>query len=115
MFTLHNRNYFCILDYHSNFPVIKKMEDLSAADSLIRTHRIIISEYGLPKKLMSDVGGNFISDKFKRFCQNINIEQAVSSLYHNQSSGQVKACVKFIKHATKKCIDTKSDIHIALL
>ena len=30
MFTVHNRNYLCIVDYHSKFPVIKKMEDLSA-------------------------------------------------------------------------------------
>ena len=30
MFTLHNKNYFCVEDYHSKFPVIKKMEDLSA-------------------------------------------------------------------------------------
>ena len=34
MFTLHNKHYLCIVDYHSRFPVIKKAEDLSA-DSLI--------------------------------------------------------------------------------
>ena len=50
MFTLHNRNYLCIVDYHSKFPVIKKMEDLSA-DSLILTCKIICSEYSLPKKI----------------------------------------------------------------
>ena len=30
MFTLHNKYYICIVDYHSKFPVIKEMEDLSA-------------------------------------------------------------------------------------
>ena len=30
IFILHNKSYFCIVDYHSKFPVIKKMEDLSA-------------------------------------------------------------------------------------
>ena len=64
---------------------------------------------------MSDAGGNFILDKLKRFCQNLNIEQAVSSSYHHQSNGQVEACIKFIKQTIKKCIDTKSDIHIILL
>ena len=34
MFTLHNKNYLCIVDYHSKFPLINKTEDLSA-DSLI--------------------------------------------------------------------------------
>ena len=75
MFTLHNKNYLCAVDYHSKFPVIKKMEDLSA-DSLILTCKIFFSEHGLPKK-MSGAGTNFISDKFKRFCQNLNIEQVV--------------------------------------
>ena len=47
-FTLHTRNYLCIVNYHSKFPVIKKMED-SSADSL--PYKIIFSESGLPKKL----------------------------------------------------------------
>ena len=73
------------------------------------------SEYGLPKKIMSDAGGNFISDKFKRLCHSMNIKQAVSSSYCHNSNGQVEVYFKFIKHTIKKCIDTKSDIPIALL
>ena len=64
---------------------------------------------------MSDAGGNFISDKFKIFCHSLNIEQAVSLSYHHQTNGQVEECIKVIKHTIKKCIATKSDIHIALL
>ena len=37
----------------------------------------------------------------------------MSSSY--QSNGQVEACIKFIKQSIEKCIDTRSDIHIALL
>ena len=29
MFTLNNKNYLCIVDYQSKFPVIKKENDLS--------------------------------------------------------------------------------------
>ena len=64
VFTLQNNNYLCIVDYHSKFPVIKMMKDL-LADSLILECKIIFSEYGLPKKIMSDAGSNFISDTFK--------------------------------------------------
>ena len=28
MFTLDNKQYLCIVDYHSKFPIIKKTEDL---------------------------------------------------------------------------------------
>ena len=64
---------------------------------------------------MSDVGGNFISNKFKLFCKNMNIEQATSPLYHHQSNGQVEAHIKFIRHTMKECIKTNEDKHAALL
>ena len=51
MFTLNNKQYLCIVDYHSKFLNIKKMEDLSA-DSLILVCKIIFAEYGVPKIIM---------------------------------------------------------------
>ena len=48
----------------------KMTEDLSA-DCLILTCKIIFAEFGLTKKIMSDSGGNFISDKFKKFCRSL--------------------------------------------
>ena len=111
MFTLDNRNYLYIVDYHSMFPVIRKMEELSA-DSQILACKIIFSEYGFPKKIMSDACSNFISDKFKRFYQNLNIEQVVPSSSHHQSNGQVEA---YVKCNIKKCNEMKSDIHTACM
>ena len=40
MFTLHNKMYLCLVDYHSKFSVIKKMKDFSP-ESLIVTYKII--------------------------------------------------------------------------
>ena len=103
MFTLHKRSYLCIVDYHSKFPVIKTTEDISA-DSLILTCKIIYSEYGLPKKIISDSGGNFISDKFTTFCRSLQIHQAFSSSYNHLSNGQVEACIKLIKKTLKNAL-----------
>ena len=114
MFTLNNKHYLCIVDYHNKFPIIKKTEDLSA-DSLILTCQIIYAEYRVPKKIISDSGGNFVSDKFRTFCKSLNIEQAFSSSCHHQSYGQVEACIKFVKYILRKCFDSKDDPHIALL
>ena len=100
VFQLNNKNYLCVVDFHSKFPVIKRMEGLSA-ESLIATVKIIFAEYSIPCRLMSDDGSNFISEKFKSFCNSLNIEQAVSSLYQHQSNRQVEACIKFIKHTIK--------------
>ena len=113
LFHLNNKNYLCIIDYHIKFPVIKRMEGLSA-ESLITTIKVTFVEYGIPHRLMSDASSNFVSEKFRSFCSSLNIEQAVSSFYHHQSNGQVEACIKFIKHTIKKCSDSNSDTHMVL-
>ena len=97
LFHFNNKNYLCIVDYYSKFPVVKRMEGLSTENLIIRV-KVIFAEYGIPHKLMSDAGTNFVSHKFRKFCSSLNIEQAVSSAYHHQSNRQVKACIKFIKH-----------------
>ena len=100
VFHFNNKNYLCIVDYHNKFPVIKRMEGLST-ESLIATIKVIFAEYGIPHKIMSDTGTNFVSDKFRKFCSRLNIEQTVSSVYHHQGNGQVEACIKFIKCTLK--------------
>ena len=50
---------------------------------------------------MSDAGTNFIPYRLRKFCSSLNIKQAVSSAYNHQSNGQVKACIKFLKHTLK--------------
>ena len=57
MCNLNNKNYLCIVDNHSKFLIVKKA-DLSM-DSLILPCKIIFLEYGLPEKIVSDVGCNF--------------------------------------------------------
>ena len=61
MFTLNDKHNLCIVDYHSKFPIIKKTKYLSA-DSIILTFKAIFAEYGIPKRIMSDSGSNFISE-----------------------------------------------------
>ena len=46
IFQLNNKNYLYIVDYHSKFPVIKRMEGLSA-ENVIATVKIIFAEYGI--------------------------------------------------------------------
>ena len=77
--------------------------------------KVIFAKYGLPKKIMSDSGGNLVPEKFRTFCKNLNIKQALSSSYHHENNGQVEACIKFVKHTLKKCFYSKGDPHIAIL
>ena len=114
VFNFNNKNYLCIVDYHSEFPMVKRLEGLSA-ENLITTVKVIFAKYGILHKLMSDAGTNFVSDKFWKFCNSINVKQVVSSAYHHQSNGKVKSCIKFIKQMFKKCTNSGGDINMALL
>ena len=82
VFHFNTHNYLCIIDYHSKFPVIKRMEGLSL-ESQIATTKVIFAEYVIPHKIMSDTGTNFVSDKFRKFCSRLNIMQAVLPVYHH--------------------------------
>ena len=91
------KNYLCILDYHSKFPIVKRAEDKSA-ESLTIACKVFFLEFGLLKQITSDVGGNFISDKFKQFCKNMNIEQATSSSsYHHPKQWMGRGLYKIRK------------------
>ena len=85
VFHFNNENYLCFIDYHSKFSIIKRLEGLSA-ENLITTTKVIFTKYGIPCKLMSDADTNFVSDIFWQFCKTINMEQAISSVYHHQSN-----------------------------
>ena len=64
VFQLNNKIYICIVDYHGKFPMVKRMDGLSA-DNIITAVKIIFVEYGIPHRIMSDAGSSFISEKFK--------------------------------------------------
>ena len=63
IFTIDNRHFLCIVDYKSKIPSHKADQGFSA-ENLIKTYKIIFSEYGMPSKMVSEVGTNFISEKF---------------------------------------------------
>ena len=58
---INNENLLCIVDYYNEFPVMKKVEILSAED-LIQLVKIVFAELGLPKKLVSNADTNFVSE-----------------------------------------------------
>ena len=101
MFTLYNSNYIFIVDYHSKFPVIKKTKDISRQLNTNMQNCFFWIQF---TKIMSDSGGNFISDKFKTFYRSLNIVQTFSSSYPHKSNGNMEACIKLVKRTLKNAL-----------
>ena len=66
--------------------------------------RLFSAEFGLSKKIISDIGMNFTSEMFRQFCMQMNIEQAIKLCYHHQNSGHIEACLKYVKHTIKNAL-----------
>ena len=64
----------------------------------------MFAEFGLPRKMVSSTGMNFLSDKFKLFSRYVNNEQAITLLCHHQSNRQVESYIKFVKHIIRNIL-----------
>ena len=91
---------------------MKKVESMLAKD-LICTAKVVFAEFGLPKKLVSHAGTNFVSEQFKEFCRHLNRDQIMMSSYHHQGNGHVEACIKFVKCMIKKGRQNNKDFQFA--
>ena len=101
VFTFNNNHFLCVVHYHSKFPKVKQVEELSA-EHLIRCCKIIFAKYKLLSKMVSDTGIKFISEKFIEFCRYQKIKYAISS-YTYQSNELEETCIKVVKRMMKKC------------
>ena len=57
----NNKTYLCTVDYHSKFSVVKQMDGLRS-DSLIKTCKVICSQYGPLRKIRSVAGTNSVAE-----------------------------------------------------
>ena len=57
----------------------------------------VMSHIGIPDKLLSDWGSNFVGKVMTQLCQSLNIKQIHSAPYHPQSNGQIERFHRSLK------------------
>ena len=103
MFQFSGASYLIIVDYYSRFPAIRPLSDISA--STVSSHFIsVCAEYGLPLLLTADFGSQFVSEMFKRKCEESSVALTFSSPYHHQANGAAGRCVGTTKSLWKKAV-----------
>lgn len=81
IFQFNGANYLIIIDYYSRFPIIKPLVDTST--STISSHSTsLFAEYGIPSALTADFGSQFVTEMFKKKCEESGITLTFSSPYH---------------------------------
>ena len=76
-FMVNGKIALCVVDYHSTFPIVKKVNSVSA-DNLVQMTKLILAGYRLPKKIILDAGKNFLSETLNAFWKKMNIQQMIA-------------------------------------
>ena len=113
IFQFNGANYLIIVDYYSRFPVIRALSNTSA--STISSHfTSVFAEYGLPSHLTVDFGSQYVSELFKRKCEESGVTLTFSSPYHHQTNGVAERCVGTTKSLWKKAVENNQCPETAL-
>ena len=105
-FTAGGKEFLVCVDRFSGWPSIVKFErEDTKANRLIHSCRRCFSDLGVPVRLRSDGGPQFISQLFKNFLRKYGVHHIVSSPHNPQSNGHAEAAVKNVKNLIIKCTE----------
>ena len=76
----------------------------STSSAVIKELELIFSEFGRPFIFRSDNGPCYLSEEFKLFMQNWEIEHRTSSPHYPQSNGLAESMVKVSKNLIEKAV-----------
>ena len=101
-----------LVDYFSGFLTYDILGG-ETTDAVTKVLNNIFRKFGLAEKIISDNGPCFRSDKFRRFCDQLDIGHITSSPYYHRSNGRTERAVGTVEQILKKST-SDSDITKAL-
>lgn len=111
LFYFNNTTYIIIADYYSKYPFVYPIKTQVTSTTIINILKTLFAEHGIPDKLISDNGRQYVSQDFVNFAKDWNFTHRTSSPYHQQSNGFAERHIQTIKQIMRKT----TDIHMALL
>ncbi|KAG0441125.1 hypothetical protein DMUE_1282 [Dictyocoela muelleri] len=84
-----NSEYFYLITYtdvYSRFTEIYKLKDISTK-SILNTFKRWCHKYGIPKRFLSDQGRQYISMEFKKYLNENNVRNILTSVYNPTCNG----------------------------
>ena len=104
LFELRENNYLLLVDYHSRYPEIVKLNDRSSG-SIISHMKSIFSRHGIPTMIRSDNGPQYSSHEFAKFAEQYDFTHTTSSPRYPQANGEAERMVRTVKALLKKSVD----------
>ena len=114
LFVIKRETYLLVSDYYSKVPFVYVIPSPVTSTAVIAKMKSLIAEQGVPQRVISDNGGHFSSDAFRRFADQWCFDHVTSSPHYPQSNGFIEWHVQTVKHTLKKA-GPRSDVQMALL
>ena len=115
LFHFNGSEYLIIADYYSKFPVVRKMPNQFTSGVIIGATKQIFSEYGIPRRVISDNGPQYSSCMYRDFAKEWCFDHVTSSPRYPQSNGFVERQVRTVKQLFEKARQANTDKELALL
>ena len=101
------------VDYYSGFLTYDTLSS-ETTEAVTKALNNIFRKFGLPERIISDNGPCFKSEKFRCFCDQLDIGHVTSSPYHHQSNGRVERAIATVEQILRKSA-SDTDITKALI
>ena len=92
--------FLVIVDAHNKWPDIFEMRDTTAAET-VATLRSLFARMGLPERVVSDNGPQFVFGEFKHFTEINGIRHVTGAPYHPSTNGLAENMIQSFKNAVK--------------
>ena len=100
---VNNKVYIIIKDAYSKWVEVQKISPITAEETVIKV-REFVARYGLPKKIVTDNGSQFIAEEFQLFCKRNGIRHVTTAPAHPSTNGLAENAVKDFKLGLKKAL-----------
>ncbi|KAK7101996.1 hypothetical protein V1264_020291 [Littorina saxatilis] len=114
LFDWNNHQYLVVVDSYSGWFEMDSLPD-STSRSVIGKMKRLFATHGIPEKLMTDNGSQFVSHEFEQFAKEWNFVHTTSSPYYPKSNGLAENAVKQAKQLLNKSKKDGSDMMLGLL
>jgi len=79
-----------IIDHFSRYAEAVPLKTQTAEETAEAFIENVILRHGVPERVLTDQGRNFVSELFKEICRALNIKKLQTTAYHPQSNGVVE-------------------------
>ncbi|XP_064461149.1 uncharacterized protein K02A2.6-like isoform X4 [Ornithodoros turicata] len=98
-FAYYKNEWFLVLvDAYSKWVDVQYMKSTTAANT-VETLRTVFAAFGLPEKIVTDNGPQFVSDEFSNFLRTNAVQHTRTPPYHPASNGAAERLVQTVKRS----------------